>query len=521
MDNTSIATVDPVGGVVTGVSGGTANVTYEFGATCAATTTITVNPLAVAGSISGPGSVCLGTVVTLSNTASGGVWSTDNTAIATVDATGNVSGVAVGNVNVLYSVTNGCGTIFVSVPMTVDLFTPSVTVSALPGFSSCVDSVVTFTANAAFGGASPTYQWTVNGVPSSVTGTLTYTPLNGDIVICTMTSNAACVSTSVATDTVTMTVNPNLAAGVRISTGIVGDTVCAGTLTSFTASPVNGGVSPGYQWYVNGSLFGTTNPFNYVPDSNDVVTCVITSSYQCATPSTVTSNSVTMTVNTVQVPAVTITASANPSCLGSPVTFTAEPLYGGLSPFFRWTQNGINVATGPTYTIIPANGDQFYCTMKSSSSCSVLDSVFSNFIIEAVDSPIVPVVVVHAATNVIGIGENDTLRAVVTPAIITAPTYQWYLNGVAIPGATSSYYVAQNGATGIDYYYCIAGNGNACNTTSLSNLITLNVDAVAGALPQVATGEFDLKLVPNPNGGTFTVEGTISSDDRGCGDRDN
>jgi uncharacterized protein YjdB len=514
-DNTIIATVGGTG-IVGGVSGGTANITYAFTATCYATTVVTVNPLPDTGIISGPIRVCLGSTTMLTDPSPGGVWSTSNTTIATISNIGMVSGVVIGSFNVSYTVTNGCGTLSAVYPMTVDLLVPTVSITAIPGLNICAGSIDTFSATSVNGGTPPVYQWTVNGVVSSASDTLIYTPLNNDVVICKVTSNAGCLSTIFGYDTVTVVVNPTLVPSVSIASDIYGDTVCVATATQFTATPANGGSTPAYVWYVNGAPgtgSNTTDPYVYTPSNGDVVTCQLTSSYICPVPATVVSNSVTMTVDLTEVPAVTITASANPSCEGSPVTYTAHTLYAGIAPFIRWTQNNINVATGPTYTTIPNNGDQFYCILKSSQTCRTLDSVYStpDPLFQTVDTAIAPVVNVMATKTLLTTGQRDTLIAVVTPIGLT-PTYQWYLNGVAIPGATSGSYIITAPTAGISYYYCIVGNGNACNTTTQSGFLVITVYNVG--VNQVVNGDLDLQLVPNPNSGTFTVEGTVSSDDR-------
>jgi len=62
-------------------------------------------------SIQGLNNLCNGTTITMSNTLSGGVWSSSNTNVATVDAnTGIVTAVNQGNVTILYTVNGGvCG----------------------------------------------------------------------------------------------------------------------------------------------------------------------------------------------------------------------------------------------------------------------------------------------------------------------------------------------------------------------------------------------------------------------------
>lgn len=60
--------------------------------------------------ISGTASICKTATSNFTNATAAGVWSSDNTSIATVNASGLVTGVAVGNTNITYTVTTVCGT---------------------------------------------------------------------------------------------------------------------------------------------------------------------------------------------------------------------------------------------------------------------------------------------------------------------------------------------------------------------------------------------------------------------------
>lgn len=72
---------------------------------------------------------------------------------------------------------------------------------------------------------------------------------------------------------------------------------CEGSLVTFTATPVNGGTAPSYQWKVNGNNAGTDNPlFSCLPVNSVAVTCILTSSLTFATGNPATSNAVVMTV---------------------------------------------------------------------------------------------------------------------------------------------------------------------------------------------------------------------------------
>ena len=119
--NTGIATVN-ASGVVTGVSAGAATISYVLAGGCNtafALKSFTVNPGTAAGTLSGPATVVLGGNISLSATVSGGVWSSSNTAVATVSTTGIVTGIAAGAATISYSVSGSCGTAYATAGITV------------------------------------------------------------------------------------------------------------------------------------------------------------------------------------------------------------------------------------------------------------------------------------------------------------------------------------------------------------------------------------------------------------------
>ncbi len=70
-----------------------------------------------------------------------------------------------------------------------------------------------------------------------------------------------------------------------------------GTVVTFTASPVNGGSSPVYQWMVNGSPVGTNSPtYSYTPGENDEIVCLLASNAYCVSGNPATSNMIIMGV---------------------------------------------------------------------------------------------------------------------------------------------------------------------------------------------------------------------------------
>lgn len=103
---TSIATVDPVSGVLTGVAGGIATITYTLPSGCFRTTDVTINPLPAP--ITGAGPVCISGTRLLENTTAGGTWSSSAPGVATVDAGGLVTGVGAGTATITYTLISGC-----------------------------------------------------------------------------------------------------------------------------------------------------------------------------------------------------------------------------------------------------------------------------------------------------------------------------------------------------------------------------------------------------------------------------
>ena len=82
--------------------------------------TVTILPCAPpVTAISGPASVCAGATIVLTDTTTGGIWSSSD-ASATVDASGTVTGVSVGSAIISYAVSNVCGTNYATLPITVD-----------------------------------------------------------------------------------------------------------------------------------------------------------------------------------------------------------------------------------------------------------------------------------------------------------------------------------------------------------------------------------------------------------------
>ena len=365
--------------------------------------------------------------------------------------------------------------------------TPAVNITPSPGSTVCSGTNVTFTATPTNGGTAPSYQWKRNG-NNVGTNSNTYSNnalVTGDMITVTMTSTAACASPVTVTSAgITMTVGSTITPTVNIAAN-PGNTICTGTNVTFTATWTNGG-TPSFQWKLNGNNVGI-NGFSYSNNAlanGDTISVEMHSSIACASPGTVASNIIIMTVGSSVTPSVSITANpGNTICAGLNVTFTATPTNGGTTPSYQWKRNGNNVGTSSnTYSNNSlANGDVITVVMTSSISCASPTTATSTGITMIVGSTVVPSVSITANPgNTICAGANVTFTA--TPTNGGTPTYQWKLNGNNV-GANSNTY-SNNALANGNVVTVVMTSSIACAspTTATATGITMTVTSVTPAI---------------------------------------
>jgi gliding motility-associated-like protein len=541
--NTQVGNNDEYTGTISGLTAGTYyyafryslnGCTYQYGGynaggggfwdgTSNVNGTLTVVAAPSLSANIGPNSVCTGNTAQMSNSTPGGVWSSSNPAVATISASGVVTGISVGSTVISYSYTNsvGCSSTVTGLLNVNGGVSASITAGGPTTF--CQGGSVTLTAS-----TGSSYLWSNGAQTQAITVT------DGGSYYVTVTNG--CASTSPST---TVTVSPLPTANILANGPL---TFCQGGSVTLSASPVVAGNT--YLW-----SNGATTPTISVT-SSATVTLTITNAAGCSVTSLPTA------VNVFTNPTATITANGSTTfCQGGSVVLTANA---GTGYSYQWSNNTNNqtatVTTGGSYTVTvtDANG----CSVTSaptvvtvnalpttaaitgtSSVCiggtTLLSTTATNPVWSSANTAVATVaanglvtgvsagtaVVSYTITNANGCTNTASVTVTVnqlpTAAIATvgsttfcqggsvtllasnAPAgmtyaYQWNLNGTAITGATANTYVAN--ASG-SYTVTITTN-SSCSATSAATVVTVN------ALPVLAANTGATSVCEN---GTVTL----------------
>lgn len=360
--------------------------------------------------------------------------------------------------------------------------TPTISISA-DNNPVCEGATVVFTSSIQNGGPTPFYQWKKNGLPVG-TNSPSYTDNslnNNDDITCVLTSNSTCVSSNpIATSNeVIMIVTTNQAPSILISAD--NNPICTGTTVVFIANPNYGGNTPVFQWKKNNLDVGTNSPIysDNTLANNDVISCVLSSTANCVSSYTATSNSITMVVTANLAPLISISADNNPICAGTTVVFTSTCNNEGSTPDYHWKKNGIDVGSNSfTYTDNTlVNNDIITCLLTSSSTCASPPTANSNSIIMTVTPSAEPEITISANHNSICAGTTVTFSSTINNGG-SGPIYEWKKNNLFV--GTNSPTYTDNVLSNNDLISCTLTSNSSCASTPIdtSNIITMIVSAI-------------------------------------------
>ncbi len=455
----SVAAVSSAG-VVSGVSSGTVVISYAVSFSCGdvfATKVLTVNPLPDAGTLSAVLSVCEGSSTTLSSTTPGGMWTSSNTAVATVSS-GLLSGVSAGTATISYTITNSCGSASTTAVVTVNPLPVAGTLSGVltvcAGSSTMLSSTISGGAWSSSGTSIATVSTTgnVSGV-SAGTATISYTVTNG---------------CGTASSTTIVTVNPLPDAGIISG----GSSVCVGNSTAMS-STTSGGV-----WTSSNTTIATVSTTGSV---TGVAVGTATISYTATNGCGAATTASVVTVN--PLPDAGALSGASSVCAGNTITI-ASTATGGL-----WTSSDAAVATVSSGVVSGVGAGVATISYAVTNGCGTATTTKSVTVTPLPDAGMI------SGTTSVCVGSSTTLTSSVSGGAWTSgnSTVATVSSGV-ISGVSA-------GTTSISYT-----TTNGCGTASATTIFTVNALPDAGALSgalSVCSGS-NTTLSSTMSGGVWT-----------------
>ena len=457
--NTNISIVSGLSGlVVTGLSAGSSVISYMvtngFGCSTTVTTIENINSLPVVAAISGPAFGCVGVAGTvLSDATTGGVWSSSNASVATIDpASGALTSVAVGPVTISYTVTNisGC----VTTVTFADNISPVLVQTPITGNTTICVGGITSLSNSVSGGV-----WSNTTGNAFVTGAGSVTGVNAGIDYVIYTVSNVC---NTILDSALITINP-LPSITPITSAA--NTICAGTTVALSDATTGG------LWSSTNTAVATVNTVTGVVSGFAIGTVpivyTVTNGFGCSSTS-----ALSISVGPA-IPSVSInTGAAATLCHGNPIDLQLTPATPGLT--YQWTTGGVAIP-GATDSVFTANTAATYAVIINNGTCS---ATLPGTNVTVAPNP----VVAFTAPDILYTG--------------SFATYQWFLNGVAITGATSSVLHETSGGA----YTVVVSDGNGCYDTSAVYTIQSTSGINNTAIAQ------DIKIYPNPATAILHIE---------------
>jgi len=245
---------------------------------------------------------------------------------------------------------------------------------------ACQNTPATFTATSSAGLTDNVYQWQINeanvGADASV-----YTnndPANGDTIRCILAASTTCGQIIIDTSNSIVLKVADTTSSVSITSSA--NNICSGDTVFFTATPVNGGISPSYQWQIDGNSTGTGDSvFSSGSLSNgDIISCILLSSIVCSPPAG-SADSIIMTVR--PTPALMMDSDTT-IARGHSIQLT--PSITGDITSYQWTPaTGLNNSTVPNPIASPGASttyqlkiiDQDGCDNSGKITITVFDSL--------------------------------------------------------------------------------------------------------------------------------------------------
>lgn len=356
----------------------------------------------------------------------------------------------------------------------------------------CENETVTVTATGDNWGDQPTFSWAVNGVSvdGATASTFNTTVSASQLVTCTVTSNQECTTTTAATSN-SVFINTITTTAPDISILADQTAICTGATVNFTASGNNWGNNPVLDWQVDGvSVMNNSNTFSTsLLSEGQLVSCVLTDLDNCQNEHIITSNEISITIESAVSPVISVEANLISACPGETIIYTATGSHWGMNPTFTWTINEQEIATTttPSFTYGQSTTDQIVrCEVIRSADCVVQNNSTSNDITVTAISTATPFINIIADNVQICNGNTINFRAE-GDNWGESPNFEWRVDGVLV-NSSAAFYTA----SGLQ-----DGQQVSCQLTT--DLPCIGISSIPSNIITVQSSDFRLELLERAN----------------------
>ncbi|MEX1132472.1 MAG: hypothetical protein WEC15_04535, partial [Flavobacteriales bacterium] len=237
-------------------------------------------------------------------------------------------------------------------------------------------------------------------------------------------------------------------------TALDATTFCAGGAVVIVATSDAGAV---FQWYFDEASIPGANAAQFVANASGSYSAMAISATGC---SSVASTPTLVTVNTLPVEPGLTASGPTAFCEGGNVELLATADAGVQ---FQWSVDGDDIAGADTAEFTATISGAYAVTVTDANGCSAtsgIATVFANPIPASVG-------ITASGSTTICAGSTVDLQAGIAPGI----GYQWYLDGVLLPGVTSQTYAAS--MAGVHTVVAVSAEGCAADA---SNSIEVTVN---------------------------------------------
>ncbi|MCP9747088.1 hypothetical protein [Lacihabitans sp. CS3-21] len=277
------------------------------------------------------------------------------------------------------------------------------------------------------------------------------------------TTDTACESVSTSAQDIVVTVLPVVASPTGLSSS-AGNTICAGTSTSISATCASGST---VVWYSAGALIATGSPLSITPAANVTYTAKCKSTATSCESAVTSANDIAIIVTPIPAAPSSVSSGSSTICPNGATTLSGICTTGTI----QWYNGSVSVGSGSPLAVAPLATTTYSATCKSAvGTCESVKTATSDVTV-TVANPAPPTGINSSAGNTVCTSNTATN---LTATCAAGSTVQWYIGTVSV--GSGSPLAIQPLATTTYTATCKSGTGTCESPSSTSSQITVTVD---------------------------------------------